>query len=260
MITNAQHVDDQPAYLAEQEERDRAEQAVASAAARARREAAREAAEQAAAEQAAADRAALDAVPVDDDVDADPAVVELEERVAAGDPEVTAEQLADERIAAAGRVRFARLRKLAADRQARRDAEAAERAAAEAAEQHAREQLAPYAPAALVPLYDAAVAALVAYADAIDERNAHVRRLATLPAAERHRGAGVTVPHDVRSAQVDVDGHVYRVQQVDAHVERVLGAAGISASRIRLVRGTQYAVDDRDPALVAEGRAQLADG
>jgi hypothetical protein len=234
--------DDLHRVAAETEERARAERA----------------AEQAEAERLAAEeRAALDAVPIDDEVDADPEVVEVEERIAAGDESVSAEHLAEARNVAAGRIRFARLRQLAADRKARRDAEQLAREQAAAAEVHAREALAPYAPAALVEKYDAAVAGLRAYAEAVEERNAELRRLVRLPQAERHVGA-VSDQRDAFGDRLAVDGHEYRRQQLDQHLRRVLEAAGVSAHNFQVIDRTRFRIDDRDPEIVAEGREQLA--
>lgn len=207
-----------------------------------------------------AERAQLDAQPVTDaDLADDPAVAAIEARIAAGDAEVTADQLAAARTDAAGRVRFARLRAMFDERAARQIAADRERERAAAAEQHARETLAPYAPAELVPLYDDAVRALRAYAEAIHERNAAVRRLVTLPRTERHRGVHVYRADTPWVGEVLVDGCTYRMQDGTAHFMRVLGAAHLSTRSFTPLDTTQYAVDDRDPAVVAEGRGHLAE-
>lgn len=209
------------------------------------------------------ERAQLDAQPVEAEVDADPAVAELEARIAAGDDEVTAEQLAAERTAAAGRVRFGWLRALYDANVARQLAEQVELDRAAAAEQHAREALAPYTPAALVEKYDAAVAGLRAYADAIEERNAVVRGLVTLPREQRHRGVHIPHAYEPTVGEVPVDGHTYRLQEFGAHMRRVLAAAGVVLHRERMVRATGTVFDgglDRsDPTVIAEGRALLAE-
>ncbi|WP_218030334.1 hypothetical protein, partial [Pseudonocardia hydrocarbonoxydans] len=110
-----------------------------------------------------------------------------------------------------------------------------------------------------VPLYDAAVRALRAYADAIHERNAAVRRLITLPRAERHRGVRVYRADTPSVGEVLVDGHTYRLQDGTEHVKRVFGAAHVSVTNFRPVDTRHYRVDDRDPGVVAEGRAVLAE-
>jgi len=163
---------------------------------------ARIAAEQAAAEQAERDRqaaelAAAEAVPdsgeIDPaEIDADPEVAALEERIASGDTKVTEAQLAKVRTEAAGRVRFVRLRGKFAERKARKDAEQLERVQAAAAEQHAREALAGHLDADLAPLQDEAVRAVAALVQAVEGRNATLRRLVHLPAAQRVRGAATS--------------------------------------------------------------------
>lgn len=201
---------------------------------------------------------ALAELPVSDaEVDADEQVRELEARVADGDEDVTAEQLADVRTAAAGRVRFAKLRARHAERVAHREAAEQDRRDAIEAEVRAREALAPYTPAALVPLYDAAVAALSAYAEAVEQRNGVLSGLIALPPARRHRGAvpGVYGQH---AEHLSLDGVTYTRQAVGSHVRRVLGAAGISNHSLQRVDLTRFALDQHDPAIVAEGRAQLA--
>lgn len=234
----------------------RAEKAENSAARRAQWEA-DQVAERAAVERAEQDRrAAIDAVPADELSD-DDEVTELEERIASGDDTVTVEDLQRAREAATGRKRFARLRDVFADRQARREAERAEREAAAAAQEHARTVLGPYAPAEMVPLYDQAVAAVRAYTEALVHRDAAVRSLTALPPVERHRGVTVDQRNPV-AMSVDLDGHEYRLQNIASHVRRVLEAAGIAPRSLDVVDRTLFALDDHDPAIVAEGRAQLA--
>lgn len=227
----------------------------------------RQAAErQAAADQAAAlaakQRAAADALPIDDpDVDTDDDVAALEERIAAGDDRVTEKQLADARVKAAGRVRFARLRKVADDRKARRAADAERARLAEEFAEHARGVLAEFTPAALVEPYDRAVAALREYAEAIRGRNESLGSLVAYPGAREYGAVPASNTGAAsRSAKLVLDGHAYSREDVSAHISRVVGAAGLShhKGRFDLVDRKQYTVNDRDPELVAEGRSQSA--
>lgn len=217
--------------------------------------------EQAEQEAAAAERTALDALPSSDEasaaeIDADPEVAALEERIASGDGTVSEAQLTKVRTAAAGRVRFARLRGAFADRKARLDAEQVEREHAAAAEAHAREVLAGHTDAALVPLYDEAVAAVSALVEATQGRNETLWRLVNLPTAQRVRGinrvnltpAGAVVPLP--------EGAIAPVQ-TDLIVQRVLGRARIVGRKLSVVPA-HLAADDTDPQVIARGRAQLA--
>ncbi|MFR9803140.1 hypothetical protein ACL02T_12655 [Pseudonocardia sp. RS010] len=191
-----------------------------------------------------------------DELSADPEVAALEQRILDGDETITADQLADARVAAAGRSMFGRLRARLAERQARAAADqlAAEQAAA--AEEHARAALAPYAPAELVGLYDRAVEALRAYSAAVEGYNATLHELVGLSAEQRHAGASRD-RHGPWGDRVELDGRTFRREQHEHHLRRLLGAAGIGHD-LRAVDRQRFALDDRDPDVIAEGRAQLA--
>lgn len=214
----------------------------------------RRAAEEEAARLAAADRVDADAVPVEDNIDADEEVAELERRIASGDQAVTAEDLAEERARAAGRVRFARLRGVFRDREERKAAEVEEVRRAKAADAHARKALAPYAPAELAAKYDAAVAAVQALGEALDGRNKAIRGLVGLPQTERPRGAAQDrgVP---QSARIVLDGATHRWENPAFVIKRALEVAGISTRNYGVISRDQFAVTTADPALIAEGRA-----
>lgn len=214
-------------------------------------------------EAAAAERARVDALPVTDpEIDADPAVAELERRIADGDTSVTAAQLAKERTAAEGRARHGRLRGWFADRAARKDAEQLELEQAEAAEQHARDALAAHSPAVLVERYDAAVDALRALAATLDARNATVLDLVRLPPAERVRGAELDPGMQEGGPRLPLDGMVHRPQLPGEVITRALRAARIVPTRsgagLRVVgEDEHFDTGGTDPVLIAECRAQL---
>lgn len=203
-----------------------------------------------------AERVAL--VVTDADVSADPEVAELEGRLVDGE-DIPAEQVAEVRAAARARVRFARLRDLAANRKARRDAAQLEREQAAAAEEHARAALTPYTPVAMIPLYDDAVRAVRAYTEALDGRNKALVDLATLPSAQRHREVTIDMSRGVVTAVLPLDGHHYKFQDIGQHVVRVLNAAGLDERRHQIVDRSLFDLDTRDPAIVAEGRAMAAE-
>jgi hypothetical protein len=195
----------------------------------------------------------FDPIPTESEVDQDPAVVELEQRIASGDQTVTAEDLAEERTRAAGRVRFGRLRGVFRDREERKAAEAEEVRQAEAADKRAREELAPYAPAELAAKYDAAVAAVKALGEALDSRNAVLRRLCRLPHAERPRGAS-TDRHGPFGDVVVLDGVAHRREDASSVVRRAIEGAGVSTKTFSMVDRTQFAITTTDPTIIAEGR------
>ena len=216
----------------------------------------------------AEERAQLDALPVADaDLDADPAVAEIEARIVAGDDTVTAEQLAATRAEAAGRVRFARLRALLAERTARRDAEQVEREQAEAAIEHARAALAGHTDEALVPLFDAAEEALRALVQAAEGRNRELLRLVGLPRVERVRGvdANAVNRHGPWAARVPLpEGDVDYVEPGPL-LSRLLNRADIGVHGggrlVAIDRATYPRVEEQlaDPKVVARGRARLAE-
>ncbi|WP_214365617.1 hypothetical protein [Pseudonocardia sp. H11422] len=246
------------------------EQRRAEEAERQRARSARLAAEKAAAEDAerarrAAERDALDELPVDDaEIDADEEVATLEERIASGDESVTEAALTKARTAAAGRVRFAKLRAKAAERRARRDAEQLEREQAAAAIEHARAALAGYTDADLVPVFDEAARAVAALVEAAQGRNSELYRLVLLPAAERVRGV-VTANLTPTSAVVPMpEGPVAPVDVVGL-VEAALAAGGIVRSQrtgrplaVRPAETPTGRIEPApEPAVIARGRALL---
>lgn len=216
-------------------------------------------------EQARADEAAAAArlTVSDADIDADPQVRKLEERVMAGDAKVTVEQVADERAMAAGRVRFGRLAQVAKERKARRDAEQLEAEQAAAAEQHAREVLAPFPAAEVAARYDAAVAAVAALVKVCEGRNSALYGLCRLPAVGRVRGV-VTANLTPGSAVVPLDGVKHAPVPTDQLAGRAMTAAGLVIAgrglRVTHEPTTGRVVPAPEPEIVAEGRAQLAAG
>lgn len=213
----------------------------------------------------AAERAQLDAQPVSDaDLADDVEVRDIEARIAAGDTKVTAAELAAARTDAAGRVRFARLRGLLAERIARRDAEQVEREQAAAAIERARDALAGHTDAELVSLFDAAEAALDALTRAVVDRNRELVRLVALPVADRVRGvdARAVGQHGPQAARLPLPEGEVRTVQFDTLIRAVLERAGISARNMQPIDRDRYPRNDRDhrdPEVIARGRAQLAD-
>lgn len=204
------------------------------------------------------------AVPVDlvDDVAGDDEVAALEQRITGGDEQVTAEQLTAARERAAGRLRFGRLRQVAADRKARRDTEQAEHARVARAQQAAREQLADVDDAVVAARFDAAVAAVEALREIAEQRGDLVARLARtrgeleLPDVHRDR--------DAWACSLTLDGRRWHASDADAValVGRALRLAGLYVrGGGTLAVSTRLTEHDRKlPAVVERGRAAVQDG
>ena len=94
---------------------------------------------------------------------------------------------------------------------------------------------------------DAAVEAFRACTDALRARNGVVADLVQLPVDQRHRDSdpGPTWPH---GAELILDGHRYRRQDINAHLERVFAAADLVRVGDRNVPATDtpYSADNRD--------------
>lgn len=192
------------------------------------------------------------------DVDTDPEVAELEQRVVDGDDTITPDQVDQARTEATGRTRFAALKARA---QAKRDAEAAERdaeARRAANLDAARQALAPFTPARFAEAYDTAVRALDDLVALGQGHDGEVRRLAALPADERPEGAvsGRTVPG---GAYVKVDGRGHNPIGPGDLVRAACRAAGVTAVRKRDNAEPVWQVNvggraGKDPLIVSQGR------
>lgn len=219
-----------------------------------------------------AERGEAEAVPPADDasvaVDEDPAVAEIEGRIAAGDDSVTEAQLGKARAAAAVRSRFGRLREVAAERRRRTEADRAEAERVAVARAAVAEAVNGSQAAEIARAYDDAVSALARLTRTAQDRHRAIVRFAqgrgghVLPAAERIRdrwpGANAVI----------VDGQEIRADESDPGqlVNAALAAAGVvvhtggrgvdEAFRVRAGSGEVY--DRQPPPIVTRGRASAS--